>query len=1223
MNVTDTCRHSCKTIWNMFERLTSPASILNRRRSFNSKWPKIILPFMLAAVVMLALPAYAEAQTAVTVKGNGVSSEITFSQADLEAMQQVQAIYSTVNTWPTKKWYVAQGVRLSDLLSAAGITEDAKLIKIKSIDGFTKTLTREQLDSPRYYYPGLKENHEYYGYIPGSPDGAQEVETLLALKAAENSVDPADMTNIDAPLLIMGQRWVTEQTNELFVKYVRTIEVSTSEPSRWEKPSADVEPGLVVPGTRVVLSTPDMDGDSVYYTTDGSEPSIESPMYNWIKKRWWSSRADELEQINAPIEITRNTTIKAIAVGPGQKDSQTAVFEYLVSLNEAPQLSADVTDNELGRMIEIKFNDDEDWRQAVTGVYIDGSLMDAGDYYLENGVLRISEGFFSHAGEYAITIEATGYEKASVIQTINENGLKSPPLLNADATANVIGEPIEITFVDDPDWRTAISEISVNGTPLNEGDFSQGAGFVCIKEFVLKEIGDHLIVVKADGYLNAAISQAVQHPVSLNAPVNGQIFAPGSQVVINGAVAGSTAVLTITVSDPGEQVVFGPEQVVVQAGAFSTSFNLPDNCKKGVYKIEVDGGVVGAVCYSFEVKKDGDLIDDEDVVLTIKGSRESEKVEYTLKQLEAMPQYQQVFSAINTWPTKKWYVGKGVLLRDLLSSAGMSGDAGAFRISSRDGYTITLTAQELLYDQRYLFPNFKNESSGDSDGHTPGSTAGKRQVQPMLALVSAEGSQDPSYMNDLNSPLFMLGQRAVTEQTGQLFVKNVATIELLYGSPGVWDEPRANPGSGEVASGTLVALSNANMDDDKIYYTLDGTNPTIESTMYNWIAKRWWSARGEDTVAQINHPIEITKDTVIKAVTIGPGKYDSTVATFTYKISRAANEVAEKITPGEGGTVALEDLINLVVPPGALSESGPVEIAIIKISAIPGIPEGAKLASGVFQINVSGQAGYLFAKKPAISMKFDPRMVGEDEVPAIFNYDEILKDWIIIGGSVDGDRITAETDSVNKIAVMVIKKKLEKVLLEKPEVKAPASGFNDIAGHWAEELILKLASSGVVSGYPDGSFRPDGHISRAEFVTVLAKLLKISPRNGSQFSDTEGHWAREYIAAAYANGFASGNEGYFYPDDCITREQMAVMVFKAAKLNPKSGSFRPEDLDAISKWAGEAVTTLICEGILSGYSDNTIRPQGLATRAEAVAILSKLLERLDDLSIYTLENIKL
>jgi len=269
--------------------------------------------------------------------------------------------------------------------------------------------------------------------------------------------------------------------------------------------------------------------------------------------------------------------------------------------------------------------------------------------------------------------------------------------------------------------------------------------------------------------------------------------------------------------------------------------------------------------------------------LEITGDGVKTPVTLTLSQLQAMDQYQHVYSVINTWPTKKWYVGKGVKLRELLAKAGMLDTAKLIKFTAKDGYTVTLTVQQLFKDKRYYFPHFK--TGGDGDGHTPGSPAGAEEVEPILGLVSVEGSNNPKYMNDMNSLLLMIGQRAVTEQTGNLFVKYINKIEVLTTEPEKWDAPQANPGSGVVPAGTMVTLSNAHNDDDKIYYTTDGSTPTLNSPMYNWIAKRWWSSRA-DVLGTINHPIgPINKETTIKAVTIGPGKLDSDVVTFTYQIA--------------------------------------------------------------------------------------------------------------------------------------------------------------------------------------------------------------------------------------------------------------------------------------------------------------------------------------------------
>lgn len=271
--------------------------------------------------------------------------------------------------------------------------------------------------------------------------------------------------------------------------------------------------------------------------------------------------------------------------------------------------------------------------------------------------------------------------------------------------------------------------------------------------------------------------------------------------------------------------------------------------------------------------------------LEITGDGVANPVTLTRQNLEEMEQHQYLYSAINTWPTKKWYVGEGVKLWDLLLKAGIKQEeAKLLKFYATDGYMVTLTFKELFQDKRYRFPHFKTDS--DADGHIPGDPSDKVEIPVTIGLLSVEGSDNPRYMNDLNTLMLMLGQRAVTEQTGNLFVKNLSKIEVLTAEPEKWDAPQANPPGGEVPPGTMVTLSNLHMDDDKIYYTLDGSTPTLESPMYNWIASRWWAARG-DVLGNINRPIgPLNGDTTIKALTIGPGQLDSEVITVHYQVTR-------------------------------------------------------------------------------------------------------------------------------------------------------------------------------------------------------------------------------------------------------------------------------------------------------------------------------------------------
>jgi hypothetical protein len=333
--------------------------------------------------------------------------------------------------------------------------------------------------------------------------------------------------------------------------------------------------------------------------------------------------------------------------------------------------------------------------------------------------------------------------------------------------------------------------------------------------------------------------------------------------------------------------------------------------------------------------------------LEITGKGVTNPVTFTREELEDMEQQQELYSCINTWPTKKWYVGKGVKLWDLLQKAGIKEkEATMLRFTAVDGYTITLTMKELFQDKRYRFPNFK-AGGGDGDGHLPGDPSGAVPVETIIGLISVEGSDNPEYMNDLNTLLLMLGQRTVTEQTGNLFVKYLNKIEVLIDKPDKWDAPQANPPGGTVPAGTMVTLSNLHNDDDKIYYTTDGSIPNMNSPMYNWIASRWWSSR-TDVLGKINHPIgPINENTTIKAVTIGPGKLDSDVVTFEYFI--------EGQEPGDGSPA---------VPPGA--EEPPTEDP--EADEMPEVPlqKNIILTIGQKEATVDG-APYALDAEPCIN----------------------------------------------------------------------------------------------------------------------------------------------------------------------------------------------------------------------------------------------------------------
>ncbi|MHA7965535.1 S-layer homology domain-containing protein [Paenibacillus sp. CAU 1782] len=176
--------------------------------------------------------------------------------------------------------------------------------------------------------------------------------------------------------------------------------------------------------------------------------------------------------------------------------------------------------------------------------------------------------------------------------------------------------------------------------------------------------------------------------------------------------------------------------------------------------------------------------------------------------------------------------------------------------------------------------------------------------------------------------------------------------------------------------------------------------------------------------------------------------------------------------------------------------------------------------------------------------------------------------------------------------------------------------FVDTGSHWAKENISKLVSSGVLTGFPDGSFKPERQMNRAEFAAVAFRLLGLQPTNESaSFTDVASDaWYGPYISGLHSAGLVNGfPNGEFKPGNQMTREEVFVILYRGLKdkLKPVEDGASERvftDGGTISAWAREAIAALTQAGIISGYGDGSVRPQGFITRAEVAAIVAKLVE---------------
>ncbi|ACV62850.1 S-layer domain protein [Desulfofarcimen acetoxidans DSM 771] len=170
-----------------------------------------------------------------------------------------------------------------------------------------------------------------------------------------------------------------------------------------------------------------------------------------------------------------------------------------------------------------------------------------------------------------------------------------------------------------------------------------------------------------------------------------------------------------------------------------------------------------------------------------------------------------------------------------------------------------------------------------------------------------------------------------------------------------------------------------------------------------------------------------------------------------------------------------------------------------------------------------------------------------------------------------------------------------------------AATITDVKGHWAEASINKWISAGYVSGYPEGLFKPNQKISRAEFVTLVNKAFKKqNPNSQCKFSDVkQTDWFYPGVLAGVAGGYISGYEGgTFKPGKFISRQEAAVIITRLLQLNNGS-NMNFKDANSIPGWSASGIKAVVANNIMKGYSDGTFKAAQSITRAEAVTALDR------------------
>lgn len=182
----------------------------------------------------------------------------------------------------------------------------------------------------------------------------------------------------------------------------------------------------------------------------------------------------------------------------------------------------------------------------------------------------------------------------------------------------------------------------------------------------------------------------------------------------------------------------------------------------------------------------------------------------------------------------------------------------------------------------------------------------------------------------------------------------------------------------------------------------------------------------------------------------------------------------------------------------------------------------------------------------------------------------------------------------------------------------------DISNHWAYSAISYMLNNGLVSGMTAYKFEPNTNITRAMFVSLLYRLagrpnVSLSASSSNSFSDVRDQNSYYYYAVAWAssNGIVSGyTDGTFKPDNLVTREQCASFLYRFARyknlnLNYSNSSLNQfTDVGQVSSYALIPMKWAVSRGIMSGTTTTTLSPQTTCTRAMSAQLLKKLIDTL-------------
>ncbi|HVB09880.1 MAG TPA: S-layer homology domain-containing protein, partial [Bacillota bacterium] len=306
--------------------------------------------------------------------------------------------------------------------------------------------------------------------------------------------------------------------------------------------------------------------------------------------------------------------------------------------------------------------------------------------------------------------------------------------------------------------------------------------------------------------------------------------------------------------------------------------------------------------------------------------------------------------------------------------------------------------------------------------------------------------------------------------------------------------------------------------------------------------------------------------------------------------SSTASTPAASVGPS-GGTLATSDgTLTIAVPAGAVP-AGATLTATTSATApsdAPALPSGTATASPYVVLSGATPAQPLTA-----TLKYSASALGGLPPQRLGVFADGI--WHYLPTAVDAASGTVSASISGPGTIVIL---------------ANTQQLSDVsATYWAATPIATLLGAQVVSGYPDGTFKPDAAVTRAEFVKMLDLTLGLTPGAGATaFSDVPASaWYAPYVAAAVQDGLIQGvSATAFAPDATMTREQVAVVLQRALKLSD-GAALSYSDAGSVDAWAQSGVQAATAAGYLTGFPDGTFQPLGTTTRAQAAQVLAAVI----------------